>query len=81
MRALLHGVVDDKALQPLGERGDKLVVDAGGDDQARGCGAALASGEIGAVRRHLDRHAEIGVVDDDQQGIIIGHLTEKAQCG
>ena len=55
MRAGLQRVVDRQALQPLGQRVDEAVVDALGDDQARGRRAALAGREEGAVDGALRR--------------------------
>ena len=58
-------VADLEVADPLGQRRDELVVDALGDDQARGRRAALAGRIEGALRRGLDRHLEVGVIEHD----------------
>ena len=73
MRAGLERVVDDEALQALGQRLDEAVVDAGLHDQARGRGAALAGGEEGAVDGAFDRDLQVGVVEHDER-VLAAHL-------
>ena len=73
MRAGLQRVVDDDALQPLDAGRDESVMDALGDDQARGGGAALAGREEGAVDGAFDRRLEVGVVEHDHR-VLAAHF-------
>ena len=57
----------------LGHRSDEAVVDAFGDDQARGRRAALAGGEEAAVQRRVHRDVQVGVVEHDHR-ILAAHL-------
>ncbi len=54
-------------------RFDELRVDALGDDQAAGGGAALAGGEEGALHAQLDGGLEVGVVQHHLR-VLAAHL-------
>ena len=69
----LERIVDLELGQPLGQRGDESVVDALADDQPRRRGAALAGREERAVDRAIDRHGQVGIVQDDQR-ILAAHF-------
>ncbi|VVN46230.1 hypothetical protein PS659_05852 [Pseudomonas fluorescens] len=63
--ASLQCMADLDRLHALGHGFDELVVDPGGDDEAAGSGATLASGVERALYRQLDRLLEVGVVEND----------------
>ena len=59
--------------EPLGQRRDEAVVDALGDDQARGRGAALPGREIRALHRDVHRGRQVGVVQHHER-VLAPHL-------
>lgn len=56
-----------------GERRDELVVNAFGDDQARGRGAALAGREEAGIGGGFDGNREVGVIKNDHR-VLAAHF-------
>src|SRR6185503_18455893 len=66
-------VVDLELRQPVRKRANEAVVNARPDDQSRRGRAALPGRKESAVDRAVDRHPQVGVVQNDQR-ILAAHF-------